>query len=125
MDTLSKFIVPGVIFILIVIFGFLLSNAGKPYNGILFNIHKMIALGVVMICGLQIFNMIKGNHIPILPLILLTVAGICVVALFATGALMSIGKLSFEVALAVHRIAPVLLIVTIIMSIFLLREIKL
>ena len=38
MDITSKFITPGIVFLLTLVFGFWLSNAGKPYNGILFNI---------------------------------------------------------------------------------------
>ena len=41
METLSKFTAPGVVFILTLIFGFWLSSTGKPYNGVLFNIHKL------------------------------------------------------------------------------------
>ena len=41
MDILSILFAPGIAFVLTLAFGFWLSNSGKPYNGILFNFHKM------------------------------------------------------------------------------------
>lgn len=125
MDSLSKFVIPCIIFILTLAFGFWLSSAGKPYNGILFNVHKLIALATVIVTAIKILDIVKGVEIQFLPMILLVVTGLCIVALFATGALMSIGKLNFEVALTVHWVAPILMTITILMSIFLIRGIKL
>jgi hypothetical protein len=43
--------------------------------------------------------------------IALVVAGLCVVALFASGAMISIGKLDYTLTLTIHRVAPVLLVI--------------
>ena len=56
MEIASKFIAPGIVFLLTLVFGFWLNNSGKPYNGILFNIHKLIALGAVVATAMQIYN---------------------------------------------------------------------
>jgi hypothetical protein len=40
---LSRFVIPGIVFILTLAFGFWLSRSGRPYNGLLFNIHQLIA----------------------------------------------------------------------------------
>ena len=34
----------GVCFLIIFIFGFWLKSSGKPYNGLLFNTHKLVAV---------------------------------------------------------------------------------
>lgn len=109
MDTLSKFSLPITLFILTLAFGFWLSKIGKPYNGALFNIHKLIALGAVVFAVIQI----SKTGLSGLPLLVaaLIVAGLCVVALFASGALMSIGKLDYALTLTVHRVALAVLVV--------------
>jgi len=61
MDTPSKFTLPGILFILTLAFGFWLSSAGKPYNGFLFNFHKLIALSGVVIGLLAILLLLVGG----------------------------------------------------------------
>jgi len=110
MEIASKFIAPGIVFLLTLVFGFWLSNSGKPYNGILFNIHKLIALGAVVATAMQIYNIFKvmGSQSPIVILVIL--AAICVVALFASGAFLSIGNLNYQLMKTIHNIAPVLMV---------------
>lgn len=104
METLSKFTLPGVLFALTLVFGFGLSHAGKPYNGLLFNIHKLMALAGVVFLGVQ-FS--KTLHVPNgLAIALLIFSALCVIALFVSGALMSAGKLEYSLMLTLHRIAP-------------------
>lgn len=107
MELANRFINPGILFLLTLIFGFLLSHAGKPYNGLLFNIHKLIALGGVVLAGIQ-FS--KTLHAPDWQLVvLLALSALCVIALFASGVLMSAEKLEYSLMLTIHRITPVLL----------------
>jgi hypothetical protein len=107
MDTITKFTTPGLAFILTLIFGFWLSKAGKPYNGILFNLHKLIALGTVILTTMWVYNVVKNTAPNVLIVILIVITGICVVALFASGAFMSIGNLNYDVMRTIHNIAPV------------------
>ena len=110
MEIASKFIALGIVFLLTLVFGFWLNNSGKPYNGILFNIHKLIALGAVVATAMQIYNIFKvmGSQSPIVILVIL--AAICVVALFASGAFLSIGNLNYQLMKTIHNIAPVLMV---------------
>ena len=105
MDTLSKFVAPGILLLLTLLFGLGLSLSGKPYNGILFNIHKLVALGVVIVTSIQVYLVNKNLHPQAIVTALVIAACIGVVLLFVTGALMSAGKLSFQVMLAIHRVA--------------------
>ncbi len=59
MTTITKFALPGIGFLLTLISGFGVSSAGKPYNGILFNIHKLIALAAVILTGVQVAKWFK------------------------------------------------------------------
>lgn len=110
MDAISRFSVPILLFILTIAFGFWLSRLGKPYNGALFNVHKLIALGAVVLSVVQITKMGVVNS-PLL--VTLIVAGLCAVTLFASGALMSIGKLDQNVMLTFHRIGIILAVLAI------------
>lgn len=110
MELANKFITPGIVFILTVAFGFSLSNAGKPYNGILFNIHKLITLAGVILTVVQ-FAKLPQRLAPIsLVALLLFLAVLCVIALFVSGALMSAGKLDYALMLTIHRVAPFVLV---------------
>ena len=120
MDMLSKFSPPGIFFLLTLGFGIWLSLAGKPYNGILFNLHKLIALGAVIIIGIQVSKTLHSSDSQALIIALLVLAGICVVALFASGALMSMEKLNYEAMLAIHRVAPILAAIAMATAVYLL-----
>jgi hypothetical protein len=107
---LYKFVVPGGLFILTLGFGFWLSRLGKPYNGILFNVHKLLALGAVVVTAIQMVKLLRGMETQSLVNVLLVAAALCVIALFASGALMSAGKLDHALMLTVHRVAPGVLV---------------
>ena len=120
MNIISNFITPGIVFLLTLVFGFWLSHLGKPYNGIFFNIHKLIALGAVVATAMQSYNIFKVMEPQSLIVILVIIAAICVVALFASGAFMSIGNLNYQIMKTIHNIAPVLLVIAMALAIYLL-----
>lgn len=69
----------------------------------LFNIHKLITLAAVVITVIQLTRLLKGTALPLLPIVLIIASGLCVLALFFTGAMMSAGKLSYPAMLEVYR----------------------
>lgn len=109
METTSKYIVPGILFLFTFTFGFWLSRLGKPYNGLVFNLHKLVALAAVVFIVIQTYNQIKGVGIQPVFLVLAAVCILCIIALFATGALMSIGNLPYTPLLTIHKVALVVL----------------
>ena len=111
MHILYQFAASGGLFILTLAFGFWLSHLGKPYNGILFNVHKLIALGAVVVTAIQMVKLLRGMETRVHVIVLLVVGALCVIALFASGALMSAGKLEYNLMLAIHRVAPFVLAV--------------
>jgi hypothetical protein len=111
MDMLSRFFVPGIGFILTVVFGFWLSKLGKPYNSILFNFHKLIALGTVIVTAMQVHKILNLMDAQFLVVVLFIVAMICVVILFASGAFLSIGNMNYNVMKIVHATVAVLLVI--------------
>jgi hypothetical protein len=107
MEAPSKFILPVALFLFTLVFGFWLSVLGKPYNTLIFNIHKLLALGTVVLAVIQTHNFLKVAGVQPVIFALVAVCVVCVIALFATGAFMSIGNLPYEPLLLVHRIALV------------------
>ncbi len=49
MNFFRLMILPGFLFLIIIGFGLWVSKVGKPYNNLLFYIHKLIALGAVIL----------------------------------------------------------------------------
>ena len=105
MDTVSKFLTPGIVFLLTLGFGLWLSLAGRPYNGLLFNVHKLAALGAVILAGIQLYQLMKGLSPQGWLIALIVIAVLCVLALFASGAFMRIVNLNYQAMLTIHRIA--------------------
>jgi hypothetical protein len=120
MNTITRFAIPGIALLLTLAFGLWVSNAGKPYNGILFNIHKLIALGAVVLAIIQLTQTLKGTDSLVLIIVLLVLAGLSVIALFATGALMSMEKLSYTLTLTIHRVASVVIVLSMTPVVYLL-----
>lgn len=105
MNTLATHFTPIIGFLVTVAVGFWLGKIGKPYSGILFNIHKLIALGTVLFASAQAYKMLKGLA-PQMALIISFIAiAICALALFASGAFLSIGNVKHETAKFIHNIA--------------------
>jgi hypothetical protein len=119
MDPLSRFILPGGLFLVTLVFGVWLSRSGKPYNGILFNMHKLIALGAVIVTAISIYQAIRSAEIQGLLVALIGLAGVCVVALFVTGALMSVGHPAHDILRAIHSVAPFVMVIALAAMIYL------
>lgn len=110
MDTFFAFRFPALGFLLTVAFGFWLSRLGKPYNGLLFNVHKLVALGAVVLAGLQVRDLLKMSEQQNLLIVLIFLIGVCVLALFVSGAFLSIGNVEYRIVKFIHNIAPVALV---------------
>lgn len=110
MEALSILYLSGSLFLFTLIFGFWLSKVGKPYHGVLFNTHKLLALGAVIATVILVFRIFKSVDPVALVLILLGIAALCVGALFASGALMSAEKLDYLLMRRIHRITPIVLV---------------
>jgi len=111
MDISVRFIVPAVVFLLTLASGLWLSRAGKPLNTAIFTVHKLIALGAVVATAVQTYHALAKPAVPALPIVLIVLVGLCVVTLFATGALMSANKPRSDRLLILHKIAPIVAVV--------------
>jgi hypothetical protein len=118
----AKLRIPGIVFLLTLASGLWLSRAGKPLNAAIFTVHKLIALAAVVVTALQTYNALTNLEVEPIIIALIIAIGLCVVALFATGALMSADKPSYSSLLLIHKIAPLLAVVAGVLVIYLLTS---
>ena len=117
---ISKIIISGLLFLLTIISGIWLHKMGKPLNTFIFTIHKLLALAAVIFTAILIYNLLKNVEIKTLLLILIIIAGLSILALFISGALLSIGKFPHNTMLLVHNIATILAVIFTAATIYLL-----
>jgi hypothetical protein len=123
MDTVARFVTPGIVFLLTLASGVWLSRSGKPLKTGIFTVHKLIALAAVIVTALQTYNALTILDVEPITIALIVVIGLCVVALFATGALMSAEKPGYRSLLTIHNLAPLLAVIAGVAVIYLLGSI--
>jgi uncharacterized membrane protein YGL010W len=98
----------ALLFVVIVLSGFWLSRSGKPYNGLVLAIHKLISLAAVV---LLVTTMVQSNRAGALSapaLIAGVVTGLFFLSLIATGGLLSSELQTPAVVSKLHQVAPYL-----------------
>jgi len=118
MNDYYPFLVPGILFIFTVGFGIWVARLGKPYNQILFNLHKLIALAGVILVVLRIIDLDPFYNFQVLVPGSLLGAFLAVIGLFTTGAVMSIREDEVVIIKWFHRGSLVLLILSSMLAIF-------
>jgi len=98
----------SILFVFTAIAGIILSFLGRPLNKVLFNIHKLIGLGLVVLSVIAFVRLFKIETPPEGPVKLLVfIATISLVALIATGGLLSFDKFSGKFIVILHAISTV------------------
>lgn len=110
METISKLTAPGVTLLITLATGFWLSRLDKPLNPLLFNVHKLLAVAVIILVVIQAMNGIPFTGSRSLLLLIGIGCALCVLALFATGGLMSAAVGNYELWHNIHRVATILLV---------------
>lgn len=116
----SRIIYVGLGLVLAVISGIALSNSGRPLNNGIFTFHKLIAVGTIILLGLSIKNLFKVVDFHALYLIVIMVTGLLFLTLVVSGALLSFDNLAVRSILRIHQIAPLLALLFLTLSIYLL-----
>lgn len=108
--TLTRAALSGAGFLLIFVLGYTLSRAGKPYPGLLFNLHKLIALAVLVLLVYTAARAHQAAPLGPLPVALTALAVLFFVATIATGGLVSTAK-TIQPAPLLHRLLPYLTLI--------------
>lgn len=99
-----KIIISGVLLILLIIAGILLHKAGKPYNTLIFAVHKICTIALVIIMVFVLVNYLKITGLPFSFYLVLSLATIALLSLLISGGMMSLDKGEAGMLL-IHRLS--------------------
>lgn len=98
----------GVVLSSLIVFasGMWLTRSGKPYSGILVNVHKLISLAGVVLLALATRQQTRGGNLGSAQVVSIVVTGLLLVANIVTGGLASVDRTIPRAVLVAHRITP-------------------
>jgi ABC-type multidrug transport system permease subunit len=109
MDTIqSRIISAGFLFIFIFLSGFGLRRSGKPYNALLFNIHKLIGVGTLFYLFLMVRQVHRLAPLAQNEITAAVVTGLCFVVTIIAGGLVSIERPMPAAVKWTHKLMPYL-----------------
>lgn len=122
METIStKLIAAGILFLLTLISGVIVSRSGRPLSIGLVTVHKLIAVVAIILIGMaanQLYKTVEGKLL--VEWIVMIIGGISFLALIATGALLTREEMQLPGAvLKIHQAAPLLALAASTLSIYL------
>jgi hypothetical protein len=116
----SKIITIGGLLILVIISGVILSKLGRPLNTLVFTIHKLSAVGAIVLLVININKLAKAANIPTLHIALIVITGLFFLALIVSGAFLSFEKPAPQIVLRIHQVLPLLVVASSAISFYLL-----
>jgi uncharacterized membrane protein HdeD (DUF308 family) len=114
--SITKYFVSGILFIVIVIMGFIMKGMGIPLNTAVFTLHKLIALAFVVYTVINVVSFLKKVPANGLMWAMAVVSGLLSIALFATGTILSFKKPADHIIYNIHNISTILLVIFIWMT---------
>ena len=111
----------GLFFVFIFLSGVWLSRSGKPLNGIILTIHKLISLAAIVFLVITIYQVNQAADLSALGLIAGVVTGLFFIGTIITGGLLSTGKPMPAAILAAHQAAPFLTVLSTAATLYLLH----
>ena len=118
--TQSSVVGAGLFFLFIILSGIWLSRSGKPLNGIILTIHKLISLAAVVFLAITIYQMNQAAGLSAIGFIAGVVTGLFFLGAIITGGLLSTGKPMPAAILTMHQIAPFLTVLSAAATLYLL-----
>lgn len=102
--------------------GYWLTRSGKPYNGLLFNVHKLVALAAVVLWIVMLVQAGRAAALGTVEVVTTVVAGLLFVGLFVTGALLSMEKPMPAIVATIHHVLPYLALASTAGTLYLLAK---
>ena len=104
--------IAGGLFILIILTGYWLSHSGKPLNGFIFTLHKLISLSAAIYLGINLVRMDQAAPLPRLAVSASIAALLFFILLAATGGVLSGVKDAPVIVRRIHQIVPYLTVLS-------------
>jgi hypothetical protein len=123
-STTSKLVTAGVLFLLTIISGMILSRSNRPLNIGMVTVHKLIAAGAMVLLGMAINQLFKAADGRIRVELSFTIIGaISFLALIATGGLLTREEMQLPaLVFDIHKLAPLLALSSCAVSVYLLTK---
>jgi len=118
--TQFKLLGMGIFFLLIFVSGLRLSRSGKPYNPILFNLHKLIGLAAGIYLVVTVYQIHQAAPLSQVEIITAVITIALFVGTIIAGGLVSIDKPMPKPVLRMHKIMPYLTVVSTAATLYLL-----
>lgn len=115
-----RFVSAGLFFLLILPSGFWLRHSGKPYNLLLFNLHKLIGFGLFVFLAATVYRVNQATPLSHQQLTACLIAALFFVATIVTGGLVSVSTTTPGAFSLSHRLLPYLTVLFTAASIYLL-----
>jgi heme A synthase len=111
----------GLFFVFIFLSGIWLSRSGKPLNGIILTVHKLISLAAVVFLAITMVHQAnQASDLSAMGLAAGAVTGLFFLGAILTGGLLSIGKPVPAAILTAHQAAPFLTVLSSAATLYLL-----
>lgn len=123
METItSKLIAAGILALLTLITGIIVSRSGKPLNIWLVTIHKLIAVGTVVLIVIAVNQLLKTTDGKMLVTIgIMAISAVLFLSLIATGAFLTREEMELPAfVLKIHQFVPLLALASSSLTIYLL-----
>ncbi len=101
-------ILAGIFLLFSILSGVWLTRTGRPLNVVVLTAHKLISLGAVISISVAIYWLSLARAISPAEWINILITGILLLTLFASGAVLSAGKVTKGALLVAHRSFPFL-----------------
>jgi hypothetical protein len=120
---ISKTLMCGLLCIFSMLSGVWLSHSGKPFNTMIFAIHKFIAVATIIFIAVNVYNLSKAVDMQLyVELGVVAVTGLLFLALLISGALLSVNISVPAAVFKIHQVAPLLGLVAASIAIYLLAS---
>lgn len=119
MDTLHlRFVNIGLFFLLIFSSGYWLHHSGKPYSAILFNVHKLIGVGLFVFLVVRMVQINGTTPLGTVEWIACVAAALFFIATIVLGGLVSIEKPWPVIVTLSHKLLPYLTVLSTAFSLY-------
>ena len=121
MGTLQQRVIyEGLLFLVILLSGIWLRNAGKPYNNIILTPHKLLSLATAILLFWTIRQMSQATHLGTTALIASVITGLLFIGCIISGALLTTDLSLPAIVPKMHKIIPYLTVLSTAATLYLL-----
>ena len=118
--TLLQVVGIGLFFIITFVSGYRMNRIGKPYNTVIFNIHKLIGLAALVLLILTVYYNHQISALKTVEILICILAGLFYLVSIISGGLASIYETIPTAISILHKVSPYLTVLSVTIIFYLL-----